>query len=198
MTATFETSDPSPQRAQPSPWVQRYAPLVEPAGPVLDLAAGSGRHTIYFNDLGHPVLAIDRDTSGLEDLRSRSGIEIMTLDLEAGDLAAGDLAAGGCWPLPGRSFAGIVVTNYLHRPLLAQLAGALRPGGVLIYETFASGNERFGRPSNPDFLLEPGELLDLARTSGLTVIAYEYGEVSQPKPAIIQHIVAKKYVGSIS
>src|SRR5258706_16160926 len=102
MTATSETPDPSPQRAQPSPWVQRYAPLVERAGPVLDLAAGSGRHTIYFNDLGHPVLAIDCDTSGLEDLRSRSGIEIMTLDLEAGDLAA-----GGCWPLPGRSFAGI-------------------------------------------------------------------------------------------
>jgi hypothetical protein len=88
----------------------------------------------------------------------------------------------------GSGYDGIVVTNYLHRPLLPVLAEALAPGGVVIYETFAAGNERFGRPSNPDFLLHPGELLEAF--AALTVIAFEQGELSLPRPAVIQRIAA--------
>lgn len=167
---------------EPSSWVTRHASLLPPTGRVLDLAAGSGRHTRYFNQLGREVLAVDRDVAGLADLAALPGIEVVAIDLEA--------APG--WPLPGREFAAIVVTNYLHRPLLPFLGGALRPGGVLIYETFATGNERFGRPSNPAFLLQPGELLRIAQAAGLTVIAYEHGEVTTPRPGVIQHIAAKK------
>ncbi|HWT99919.1 MAG TPA: hypothetical protein VN229_19950 [Terriglobales bacterium] len=111
-----------------------------------------------------------------------AGIEVVACDLET----------GSGWPLPGRQFAGIVVTNYLHRPLLPFLGGALMPGGVLLYETFAVGNEQFGKPSNPAFLLQPGELLRVAQAAGLTVAAYEHGEVTTPRPAVIQHIAAKK------
>jgi SAM-dependent methyltransferase len=177
-------TEPANSRATvspPSPWVERYAGLVPSGGVILDLAAGSGRHTRYFNNLGHSILAIDRDVSGLADLRAQLDIEIVELDLES----------EAPWPLPGRRFAGIVVTNYLHRPLLPHLVAALAPGGILIYETFARGNERFGRPSNPDFLLRPDELLELAQASGLSVLAYEQAEVSQPKPAVIQHIAAR-------
>jgi len=166
----------------PSPWVTQHADLITTAGQILDLAAGSGRHTRYFNRLGRPVLAVDRDVSGLADLRTQPEIEIRQIDLETSDP----------WPFSGRLFAGIIVTNYLYRPLLSFLGEALLPGGVLIYETFAEGNERFGRPRNPDFLLKPGELLALAQAASLTVIAYEHGEVATPRPAVIQHLVAKK------
>ena len=167
---------------EPSPWITRYAGLLPSAGQVLDLAAGSGRHTRFFSKLGRSILAIDRDVSGLVDLQATAGIEVMARDLEIGH----------GWPLPGRQFAAIVVTNYLHRPLLPFLGGALQPGGVLLYETFAAGNEPFGKPSNPAFLLQPGELLRVAQTAGLTVVAYEHGEVTTPRPAVIQHIAAKK------
>lgn len=162
----------------PSAWVQSHAGWVAPGGKVLDLAAGGGRHTRYFKDLGHKVTAIDRDVSGLRNLAGQD-IEIMAADLED----------GAPWPLGTRKFDGIVVTNYLHRPLFPHLAGALATGGVLIYETFGAGNERFGKPSNPNFLLRPGELLEFAGAHGLQVLAYECGEVSKPKRAIIQHIV---------
>lgn len=188
MVTHHETAPSHALPGRPSPWITRHAHLVAAAGQVLDLAAGSGRHTRYFNALGHPVLAIDRDITGLADLRSTPGIEIIALDLEIGD----------AWPLPDRHFAAIIVTNYLHRALLPHLGGALQPGGMLIYETFALGNERFGRPSNPDFLLQPGELLEVARAANLTVLAYEHGEVSQPKPAVIQHIVARRDATSIT
>jgi SAM-dependent methyltransferase len=162
-----------------SPWVRRFAGLV-PAGEVLDLACGSGRHARLLAALGHPVLALDRDPAALASAAGQ-GITTMQYDLEQ---------EGAGWPFaPGR-FAGIVVTNYLHRPLLPQLAQSLAPGGVLIYETFALGNEVFGKPSNPAFLLAPGELLGLASTGGLRVIAYELGFVSQPKPAIVQRLCA--------
>lgn len=174
------------ESGRPSSWVSRHAGLITPPGRILDLAAGSGRHARYFKALGHDVLAIDRDISGLRDLAGQAGIEIREIDLENGQ----------GWPLPGRRFAGIIVANYLHRPLLPHLSEALLPGGVLIYETFAVGNERFGRPSNPDFLLQPGELLAVARASGLTALAYEHGEIAVPRPAVIQRIAAQKPVRS--
>ena len=164
--------------AAPSPWVRRFASLI-PAGEVLDLACGSGRHARLLAALGHPVLAVDRDAQALAACAA-PGIATAQHDLEN----------GAPWPFPGREFAGIVVTNYLHRPLFEPLFRSLAPGGVLVYETFAAGNGRFGKPSNPDFLLHPGELLEQARRfgSGLRIVAYEDGYTSQPKPAMVQRI----------
>jgi SAM-dependent methyltransferase len=162
----------------PSPWVVRHMRLVPAGGDVLDVAAGAGRHTRLFLDHGHPVVAVDRDTAKLADLAGDPRVMILAADLE-----------GGIWPFGGRRFAGIVVTNYLHRPLLPALVGALAPGGALIYETFAMGNERFGKPSNPDFLLKPGELLEAVR-GRLRVVAYEDIQVDAPKPAMVQRIAA--------
>ncbi len=125
-------------------------------------------------------MALDRDVTALAAMGC-DGVEIISADLED----------GSPWPLGNRQFAGIVVTNYLHRPLLPHLARALAPGGVLIYETFAKGNERFGKPSNPAFLLAPGELLAFAQELGLTVLGYFSGEVSQPKPAMVQRLAAR-------
>jgi len=164
-----------------SDWVQSHAGLLTAGGRILDLAAGRGRHTRYFNGLGFKVTALDRDISGLDDLAAR-GVEVLAADLENGSL----------WPLGNRQFDGIIVTNYLHRPLFPHLAAALAPKGVLIYETFGVGNERFGKPSNPDFLLRPGELLEFAAANGLQVLAYACGEVAKPKPAITQRMVAQR------
>ncbi len=151
-------------------------PLIRRGGRVLDLATGSGRHTRLLLESGLVVCAVDRDTSALLPLAG-AGCEVRQIDLET----------GASWPL-GAGYDAIVVTNYLHRPLLPAIAEALAAGGVLIYETFARGNERFGRPHNPDFLLRPGELLDAFPM--LTVIAFEQGEVSVPRPAVIQRIAA--------
>jgi SAM-dependent methyltransferase len=161
----------------PSPWVLRFLPLLPHDGTVLDLACGSGRHVLALLAAGHAVIAVDRDVTGVRALAAPR-LEVVEADLEA-----------GAWPLDGRRFAGIIVTNYLHRPLLPALVAAVQPGGVLIYETFARGNERFGKPSNPDFLLQPGELLETVR-GRLRVIAYEDLEVQEPKPAMIQRIAA--------
>ncbi|MBC7859227.1 MAG: class I SAM-dependent methyltransferase [Burkholderiaceae bacterium] len=162
-----------------SRWVERHARLI-PAGPVLDLACGGGRHARHLAALGHPVLALDRDADALRRAQG-PGIVTMQADLEAPDAH---------WPfLPGR-LAGVVVTNYLHRPLFDDIAAALAPHGVLIYETFAAGNERFGKPSNPAFLLAPGELLQVAARHGLTVLAYEEGRVDGPRPAMLQRLCA--------
>jgi len=160
----------------PSAWVRRFAPLIRPGGRVLDLAAGSGRHTRLLLDMGFRTVAVDRAVAPLGPLAGPR-CELRKIDLED----------GAPWPLGG-DYDGIVVTNYLHRPLLPDIGRALAPGGVLIYETFALGNERFGSPRNPDFLLRPGELL--AAFSGLTVTAFEQGEVGAPRPAVIQRIVA--------
>lgn len=170
----------------PSPWVVRFAGLI-PAGEVLDLACGRGRHARLLAALGHPVLAVDRDGVALSGLGDGT-IRTLQFDLES------SLAAEGAdWPLqPGR-FAGIVVTNYLHRPLLEPLVAALAPDGVLIYETFARGNERYGKPSNPAFLLMPDELLELARSAApqaLQIVAFEQGQLTGPKPAMVQRICA--------
>jgi len=161
--------------------VRAFAPLIPSGGEVLDLACGSGRHTRLLRELGYAVEAADRDAAALAELSGLSGVTTRAADLEAGP-----------WPYAGRAFDGIVVTNYLWRPLLPQLLDALAPGGVLVYETFMAGNERFGKPSNPDFLLQPGELLEVAKREGLTVIAFEQGEVETPWPAVVQRICARR------
>jgi SAM-dependent methyltransferase len=164
----------------PSGWVTRWAHLVAPGGAVLDVAAGSGRHARWLAALGFAVLAIDRDGQALASMRACAGIDTLTADLEN----------GAPWPLPkDRRFDAVVVTNYLHRPLFGHLIDALAPGGVLIYETFAAGNGSIGKPSNPAFLLQPGELLDAVR-GRLRVIAYEDGFVDAPRPAFVQRICA--------
>ena len=168
----------------PSAWVRRFVPLIRPGGRVLDLAAGAGRHTKLFVDMGFAVTAVDRDVARLRPLAGAK-CEIHEIDLEAGFETGARASALG--PL-GACYDAIVVTNYLHRPLFAPIAAALAPDGVLIYETFAVGNERFGRPRNPDFLLRPGELIDAF--AALTLVAFEQGEVSLPRPAVIQHIAA--------
>jgi len=162
-----------------SSWVRHFAHLVPP-GEVLDLACGGGRHARLFAELGHPVLAVDRDPQALA-LAAGPGIATLDIDLEAQDAA---------WPFEAGRFAGIVVTNYLHRPLMAQLMASLAPDGVLLYETFALGNELFGKPSNPAFLLRPGELLEHAASGGLRVLAFEDGAIAQPRPARVQRLCA--------
>lgn len=161
-----------------SHWVQRWAPLAGP-GEVLDVACGSGRHARLFASLGHPVMAVDRDGAAL-DAAHGPGIAVLECDFED----------GSPWPFEAERFSAIVVTNYLHRPLFRKLAASLAPGGLLIYETFAMGNERFGKPSNPNFLLAPGELLALASANGLQVLAFEDGMVASPRPAMVQRLVA--------
>ena len=164
----------------PSPWVARFAGFVRSGGAVLDVACGSGRHLRLFAQRGHPVVGIDRDLSGVADLQDHSGVELFAADLED----------GSPWPVPAaRRFAGIVVTNYLHRPLFPMLLDALEPGGTLIYETFAKGNERFGRPSSPAFLLNPGELLEIVGQR-LQVVAFEQCKIAEPRPAVIQRLCA--------
>ncbi len=170
-----------PSEVPPSPWILRFLPLLPRGGRVLDLAAGGGRHTALLRERGHRVVAVDRDTAALaRRFAGDPAVEIVTLDLED----------GGPWRL-GQGFGGIVVTNYFHRPLFASMIEALVAGGAVLYETFMLGNERFGRPSNPDFLLPPGELL-AAFGSALTVVAFEQGIVDQPRPAAIQRIAAVK------
>ena len=166
----------------PSAWVRRFVPLIRPGGRVLDLAAGAGRHTRLLVDMGFLVTAVDRDIVDLHPLAG-DRCDVRAIDLEAG-------APEGALELLGGGYDGIVVTNYLHRPLFAPIAAALASDGVLIYETFAAGHERFGRPRNPDFLLRPGELIEAF--AALTIVAFEQGEVELPRPAVIQRIAAVK------
>lgn len=159
-----------------SAWVLRFLPLIRPSGRVLDLAAGGGRHTRLLIDRGYSVRAVDRDITALAPLAG-PGCSVEAVDLETGEP----------WALGG-GYDGIVVTNYLHRPLLPAIVEALAPGGALIYETYMAGNERLRRPRNPDFLLRPGELLEAF--AALTVVAFEQGEVTLLYPAVIQRIAA--------
>jgi SAM-dependent methyltransferase len=158
----------------PSPWVQRWAALIRPGGRVLDLACGSGRHLRWLAAMGFVVTGVDRDAAAVEPLRALA--EVIVADLE-----------GGPWPLAGRRFDAVVVTNYLWRPLFPAIRGALADGGLWLHETFAAGHETIGRPSRPDFLLQPGELLRQAE--GLRVLAYEDGFLEAP-PRFVQRIAA--------
>ena len=162
-----------------SAWVQRWAPLA-PLGEALDLACGRGRHARYLAGLGQQVLAVDRDPAALEQAAG-PGVATRELDLEADDFH---------WPFAAKRFSAIVVTHYLHRPLLPSLFASLAPDGLLIYETFAEGNAAYGKPSNPAFLLRPGELLEQARAAGLRVIAFEDGFSARPQPAMVQRLCA--------
>ena len=166
----------------PSPWVARFAHLIPVGGEVLDLACGAGRHTRLLVRSGYRVEAVDRNAELLTGLAGEPGVTTRAADLE-----------GGPWPYFGRAFDGIVVTNYLWRPLLPHLFACLGEYGVLIYETFMRGQERYGRPSNPDFLLEPGELL--TAFTGLELVAFEQGLLRSRGPALIQRLCAVR--GSI-
>lgn len=164
---------------EPSAWVRRHAALIRPSSRVLDLAAGRGRHARLLAALGHDVLAVDRDAVALAALAGVAGVRTLAADLEA-----------GAWPLAGEHFDAIVVANYLHRPSFDAMLGTLADDGVLVYETFAAGNEAFGRPSNPDFLLVAGELLERVR-GRLAVVAYEEGVVMRAGgQAVVQRLAA--------
>lgn len=170
-----------------SAWIVRWSHLLSPDATVLDVAAGSGRHARWFAARGHRVIALERDPDALAALAEIDGVEPVAADLED----------GSPWPLPDAArFAVVVVTNYLHRPLLPRLVASLAPGGLLLYETFAQGNETVGKPSNPAFLLAPGELLD-AVCGTLRVIAFEDGYTALPRPAFVQRLCAVREAGSV-
>lgn len=169
-------SSPAPTDPSPSPWVLRFVDLIAPAAPVLDVACGRGRHARLLAARGHRVHAVDRDAQALSALADVAACTVA--DIESGP-----------WPYPGQRFGAVVVTNYLWRPLLPTLVDSVDTGGVLLYETFALGNETVGRPSNPDFLLRPGELLEAVH-GRLRVVAYEDGWIDAPKPAFVQRVCA--------
>lgn len=159
-----------------SPWVRRFGALVAPGASVLDVACGGGRHVRWFAERGARVTGVDRDAAAVEPLRACA--RIVVADIE-----------GDPWPLPGETFDAVIVTNYLWRPLLPTLVGSVGDGGLLVYETFAIGNETVGRPANPDFLLRPGELLQAVH--GLRVLAYEDGFLDAP-PRFVQRVAATR------
>jgi SAM-dependent methyltransferase len=164
----------------PSQWVVRHSTRIASGGQVLDLACGNGRHAVWLAQQGYRVEAVDQDSTLLSGMIQFPNIHLTTADLEA-----------GTWPYAAQQFDGIVVCRYLHRPLFPHIAEALKPGGVLIYETFMQGNERYGNPSNPDFLLQSNELLNVF-SQWLTVLAFAQGEEQTPKPAVMQRICAVK------
>ena len=171
---------PLPGGDEPSPWVVRWSHLVPAGGRLLDVACGGGRHTRWFHARQHPITAVDVAPAAIDALAHLG--ETVCADLE-----------NAPWPFTGRQFDAVVVTNYLWRPLLPTLVSSLAPGGVLIYETFAAGNETVGRPSRPDFLLQPGELLDAC--ASLRTVAYEDGFLPAPE-RFVQRIAAVRVMGS--
>ena len=164
----------------PSDWVMRWSHLLPPGGRVLDVACGGGRHSRWFHARQHPVTAVDVSPAAIEALAHLD--ETLCADLE-----------NAPWPFAGRQFDAVVVTNYLWRPLLPTLVNSLAPGGVLIYETFAAGNETVGRPSRPDFLLQPGELLSVC--ASLRTVAFEDGFLPDPE-RFVQRIAAVRAMDS--
>jgi SAM-dependent methyltransferase len=178
LTATPPAFTPLP----PSSWVRRWLETLPEGASVLDFAAGSGRHAREARRLGLRATAIDRDAGALAGIGE--GIATRAADLE-----------GGEWPFGRERFDAVVVTNYLFRPRFALLAALVAPGGLLVYETFARGNERYGKPSNPAFLLAPGELLERCRSAGLRVLAYEHGLLERPRPAVVQRVCAVRAAG---
>lgn len=173
----------APAPTPPSAWVRRWATEVTPGAPVLDVAAGAGRHSRLFLDRGHPVTAVDRDITRLPDA---TGLEVVQADLDAGE-----------WPLPGRRFGAVVVVNYLHRPLWSSLIGALAPGGLLLHDTFMTGPATGHGPRNPEFLLTPGELREVVaahRTADggrLQLLGHREWTTEGERPAHRQAVAAR-------
>jgi len=173
----------TPQPMSTSPWIERWAHLIAPGGSALDVAAGGGRHTVWLAARGYVVTAVDRDAAAMAPL---SGIaEVVVADIEAAP-----------WPLTGRRFDAVVVTNYLWRPLLPTLTASLAEGGVLLYETFATGNETVGRPARPEFLLAPGELLGAG--PGLRIVAYEDGFLANPERFVQRLAAVREPPGAVA
>jgi len=168
MTSLLHGQEPT------SRWVARWSHLLPKGGDVLDLACGHGRHMRHFAALGHPVTGVDRNPEAVAAVSPMG--EAICADIE-----------NGPWPLQGRTFSGVVVTNYLWRPLWPQILASLATNGVLIYETFSAGNETVGKPSRPDFLLSPAELLSVCQD--LRVVAFEEGFSEEPA-RFVQRIVA--------
>lgn len=166
--------------AKPSKWVTQYSYLLPHSGPILDIASGGGRHTCYLLKKGHTVVAVDKNISPLQGMKTPLLFPVQV-----------DLEADAPWPFKPGSFSGIIVTNYLYRPLFENIIDGLEKDGVLIYETFAKGNEKFGKPHNPDYLLKPGELIRFTLDK-LHILAYEDLTIAWPKPARLQRICAKK------
>ena len=160
----------------PSPWVLRWGQQLAPGSTVLDLACGRGRHVRWLSARGHRVTGVDRDAQALLGLQDMA--EVLQADLESGP-----------WPLPGRRFDAVLVTNYLWRPLFPTLLSSVLPCGLLIYETFAQGQQDIGRPARPEFLLQPGELLHWCQRPDWRVLAFEDG-YEAAGPRFVQRIVA--------
>lgn len=171
----------------PSAWVKRWSHLVKPHGSVLDVACGHGRHAYYFHQQNHPLALIDR---------AREAIESIAIEAHSCEKVVADIE-NGPWPFAGRQFHAVVVTNYLWRPLMPTVLASLAEGGVLIYETFAAGNETVGKPSRPDFLLQPGELLKVCKD--LRVVAFEDGFIQgtgEQSARFVQRIAAIRDAGA--
>ena len=181
MTTSVSTTAHLHGLEPPSAWVKRWSHLVKPQGTVLDVACGYGRHAYYFYEKNHAVALVDRAQAAIDSIAIPAhACEKVTADIE-----------NGPWPFTGRQFDAVVVTNYLWRALMPALLASLSPGGVLIYETFAAGNETVGKPSRPDFLLRPGELLDICKD--LRVVAFEDGFLAgaaEQTPRFVQRIAA--------
>ncbi|QHE88828.1 class I SAM-dependent methyltransferase [Hydrogenophaga sp. BPS33] len=169
----------------PSSWIQRWHHLAAPGGRVLDVACGPGRHLYWLHAQGHPVTGVDRSPEAIASTLplAQAGARIVQADIE-----------NGPWPFEDERFDLVVVTNYLWRPLLPTLRNSLADGGVLLYETFASGNETVGKPSRPDFLLQPGELLQAF--TGLHVVAYEDGFCDRPERFVQRLAAVRKRPGT--
>lgn len=186
MSAAPAMASPQPLHP-PSDWLLRWAHLIPSGGQVLDVACGPGRHLYWLHAQGFGLTGVDRDPAALANLAPLAavGAEVVHADIE-----------NGPWPFAGRAFDGVLVTNYLWRPRLNDVLQAVAPGGLLIYETFAQGQETVGRPARADFLLAPGELLQLAAAADLRVIAYEDGFLDAPAPRFVQRIAATRPLSS--
>ena len=181
-------SSPSNGTEPPSDWVKRWSHLVKPRGTVLDVACAYGRHAYYFHQLNHPVTLVER---------AQAAIESIAIEAQSCEKVVSDIETSP-WPFAGRQFDAVVVTNYLWRPLMPNLLASLASGGVLIYETFAAGNETVGKPSRPDFLLQPGELLEICK--GLRVVAFEDGFINDERGQTARYVqrIAAVREGSVN